>query len=435
MFNVLSLSVICATCAPAPIVPTIELGSLQHLATARFKVDGGSIAVTLPTNFRAEDRISGLVIAEPEGKTPGELRSNSAVLQGYVVELADGSATPQKNRLTAKISPAALLAGLPLLLKDDKGHIVGKADLVGFAPEPFPPLPGAPPPPTTSGQKPPDLSGPEPYRAQPPIPPTISGQSAPDPNGPEPYRIQPICRPGQPITISGPFDGDASNTAVSASGDTAVVLAETPRETIVQNSATKPGPTLLHVKENGKEQDLKTNNLTVSLSMPKNTLVPGDKTQVTVQVQGMDGMPKQAFPVKLQLTNLSPNVVTMEGGTKVTASITECKSFNMPLALTANHPGGFSIEAELLSGYNPYPRGYNDDRDHPIPMDGIDTVGDLENYSIRRLMDTLRDLRQRKLWSTEQHSNTDWLDEKIKLIKRAIKQRGIDPGNSLIDPE
>ena len=66
------------------------------------------------------------------------------------------------------------------------------------------------------------------------------------------------------------------------------------------------------------------------------------------------------------------------------------------------------------------------DPDRPIPMDGITTVGQLDNYSIRQLMDTLRDLRANKQYDCD-HGRTsqDFLCEKIRLVKAALGMNGV----------
>lgn len=435
MIHVLTLSVLCL--APTTqMSPSAAIQLANGLAIARFHVQGGTIAVTLPSGFQAGDQISGLVIAEPSGKTSAEQKSNSATLEGYVVEFAGGTAAPKKGRLTSTISAAALAAGLPLVLKDAAGHVVGETQFGGFGPEPFRPQPAPPNVQTPPSQAPLDQTVPEPYRRHPLPPPTFSGQRVPDPNDPEPFRTGPVAQAGRPISITGPFDGDASNTKVSVGGQAGVILAETPRGAVVQPLPTKPGSTTVEVQEGSKTQTLKTNTLKVSLAIDKSTLVRGEQAQAHVTVEGLEGMPKQAFPLMLQLTNLARGVVTLSGGDKQTTKIDACSSFSMPLQVTATQPGGFALQADIEGNYNPYPWGYNDDQDHPIDMNGIDTIGDLENYSTRRLMDTLRDLRARKLYSYSQgNTDTDWLDKKIRLVKAALKQRGVDVAHTLVDPE
>lgn len=74
------------------------------------------------------------------------------------------------------------------------------------------------------------------------------------------------------------------------------------------------------------------------------------------------------------------------------------------------------------------------DPDRPIPMDSITTVGQLEDYSVRRLMDTLRDLRKRK--ETDRSGNCQFqktLKEKLRLIIASLRQRGVSVDPLAID--
>ena len=75
-----------------------------------------------------------------------------------------------------------------------------------------------------------------------------------------------------------------------------------------------------------------------------------------------------------------------------------------------------------------------EDKDNPINMDGMDRVKDLDRYSVRRLMDTLRDLRRRAYEDyVSGKKNRKWLVEKIRLVKSALKQKGVDVGGKAID--
>lgn len=75
-----------------------------------------------------------------------------------------------------------------------------------------------------------------------------------------------------------------------------------------------------------------------------------------------------------------------------------------------------------------------DDRDRPIDMNGLDRVKDLDRYSVRRLMDTLRDLRRRAYEDyVSGKKSRKWLVEKIRLVKSALKQKGVAVGDKAID--
>ena len=90
----------------------------------------------------------------------------------------------------------------------------------------------------------------------------------------------------------------------------------------------------------------------------------------------------------------------------------------------ASQPAQTSTPAGVQAGL-PQHTGDNDD-DRPIDMDGIDSVGDLDHYSIRRLMDTLRDLRARKAYDCAQgRAAIDYFCSKIHLVIRALGRKHV----------
>ena len=66
------------------------------------------------------------------------------------------------------------------------------------------------------------------------------------------------------------------------------------------------------------------------------------------------------------------------------------------------------------------------DPDRPIPMDGVNTVGELDGLTPRILLDTLRELRGNKQFDCE-HGRTSqaFLCAKIALIKAALRGHGV----------
>jgi hypothetical protein len=66
------------------------------------------------------------------------------------------------------------------------------------------------------------------------------------------------------------------------------------------------------------------------------------------------------------------------------------------------------------------------DPDRPLPMDGVMTVAELEDYSIRRLMDTLRALRASKQNDCDRgKTSQDFFCAKIRLVKAALGLKGV----------
>lgn len=66
------------------------------------------------------------------------------------------------------------------------------------------------------------------------------------------------------------------------------------------------------------------------------------------------------------------------------------------------------------------------DADWPIDMDGITDSTQLRNYSIRRLMDTLRQLRANKKVDCDHgRSAMDYFCAKLRIVKEALKAHGV----------
>lgn len=90
----------------------------------------------------------------------------------------------------------------------------------------------------------------------------------------------------------------------------------------------------------------------------------------------------------------------------------------------SSQPAQASTPAGAQAGL-PLHTGDNDD-DKPIDMDGINGVDDLDHYSIRRLMDTLRLLRASKAFDCAHgRSAIDYFCAKIALVIEALDRHGV----------
>ena len=67
------------------------------------------------------------------------------------------------------------------------------------------------------------------------------------------FQLPTLGLPGRPLEITGPFDGNASNTSVKIGDQELPILAESPGETIVQAPNAPAGPAEIVVKEGGRD--------------------------------------------------------------------------------------------------------------------------------------------------------------------------------------
>src|SRR6266852_1719541 len=179
--------------APSKDSSTVE--TANWLTVVTFALDPGTIIVNLPDDMRAGDTISGTVVAEPKGQTPEERARNMTVLSGYVVEVQppknrDGTSNP-KVTITAQVTaaPGPFTFTLPCSqphfqryeltasIKTDLGKLVFGTDI----------------PVDEISER--SLSSLRPHSVENHI-----------------YQLPTIGQQGQPIVITGPFDGNSSNT-------------------------------------------------------------------------------------------------------------------------------------------------------------------------------------------------------------------------------
>ena len=147
------------------------------ISTASFTTPEGKIQVHVSADAAPGDTISGVVLAEPAGKTPQEQQANLGTLTGLVVEL-EGQQTKVASKQYEWTVPAALRAGRAILtLRRPDGRMVSQV--------------------------------PVPIDPQPPLP-RGSGQT--DVALPSDLQI------GRPVTIHGRFDGSLRGKTVAIGG-------------------------------------------------------------------------------------------------------------------------------------------------------------------------------------------------------------------------
>src|SRR6185503_18312907 len=141
----------------------------------------------------------------------------------------------------------------------------------------------------------------------------------PDPKITPNFIIPGFGQSGRTIVLTGPFDGDSSNTKLSIqstgsvsqapgtrSGTDSGVIAESPRQAIFTAPTNVTGPFEITLTEAGKETKGPYRNVGVNLSAPKTNLLKGEQTTLRVEVSGLQGL-KMPVPLTLE----SRGVITM----------------------------------------------------------------------------------------------------------------------------
>ena len=267
-----------------------------------FQTPAGKVTVYLPSDMSAGDTISGTVVAEPAApKDPKKQKENSDELNGYVIELDKNHSRVSDKALRWNLPATISNVGIPLILKDAKGKSVGQI-LV-----------------------------------------PIATSSALVPN----FNIPNVGQTGHPIRISGPFDGNSTNTKVTIGDSDAPVIAESPRQIIVQNPTVTPGATSININENGATANGAFRNVRVDLTAPKTSLMRGEQTDLKGTVTGLEGL---AQPVPVRLRNQTPEVVNLSGGNNQTVPLGPgtAPTQTFTRTLTGVSPGQFNIVADLV---------------------------------------------------------------------------------------
>lgn len=278
-----------------------------HVIT--FTLPEGQIKMNLPDDMRAGDTISGTVVTEAKGTNSEEKAKNDEALKVYVIDI-QGSRSPVGNGGFTFDAPLAQ----PQVGEGDRSNegkmdlgLFSGASLWGKAVVPYR---------TPSGA----VVTPDPVQKTP-----SGAVVTPDPK----FTIPNLGQQGRPIVINGPFDGNAANTilrygpadrtvhefvkqsdSISDSSGFLRSLAESPRKIVFESPTNVTGPIGIMVKEgDGLPTTGLYRNVGVNLSAPKTNLLKGEKTTLTVQVSGLEGI-KEPVPLTLE----SKGAITMEGG-------------------------------------------------------------------------------------------------------------------------
>lgn len=251
-------------------IPSLDDGLRTRengLEVLTFERPQGKILVYLPEDLAPGDTISGTVTTMPNGS--GSARDkNDAILRGTVVTVG-GQVGVGRDSLFKWLIPTTALLAVPVAVATA----------------------GAPP---TASVDVPVAFG-------------ATGQGGP-------VTVDPIVNFAKPIAIKGSFDGDLANTKVSyVDGSPGVVLAESPRSMVFVSTNPQTGPTSFTVSEAGKETQLKSNCVRLELQASKLNLLQGESTQLRVKVTGLQGLEPEDFPIPLELRNLTPSIIRIEG--------------------------------------------------------------------------------------------------------------------------
>ncbi len=262
---------------PASITWAQTVSSQKGLTTAVFKLQQGVIKIYLPDDIRPGDIISGRVIAEPVGKNAKQISNNLAELNSYSIHI-NNEKFPVDN--AGKPFQISIPAGKP------NRCLVGLTNAAGTktAEVTVPSIPEKDQPGTTGG-----------------------------------CNIPSQALTGSPFRITGPFDGNSSNTNCTLDNKPVEILAESPRECIVSYPSTAGGMHTFNNQESGQPPCSKqVTGVEMNITAGELNLTRGQQTYIDIKITNLLRLPDTAL---LTLTNISTNVITMTDGNNIAISI------------------------------------------------------------------------------------------------------------------
>jgi hypothetical protein len=292
------------------------------LMIVTFTFNPGTITVNLPDDIMAGDTISGTVVAEPKGSTSPEKEKNKTVLEGMVIDLP-GTKVPVNQRNFIWVPPTPLPGQGPpgfqlrvIELRDtppSRTYVYTDCFI------------------TTYGW------------------PKLAAPASANIVEKVEIRIPSLGQAGRPIVITGPFDGNSDNTRLQVAGESATPLAESPRKVVFESPANVTGPIEITVKEGASETKGTYRNVAVNLTAPKTSLLKGEKTILTVEVTGLQGL-TQPVPLTLE----SHGVITMQGGMYQPLVIQPSQvradgRYSTTRGITGVQPGGWDAKATVVT--------------------------------------------------------------------------------------
>ena len=166
-----------------------------------------------------------------------------------------------------------------------------------------------------------------------------------------------------PLRITGPFDGDASNTKCMLDSKPLEIIAESPRQCIVQYPSGTAGRNTIAIQENNQIQCVQQiSTVTMNISAGRLNLLKGEKTTLNVVVTGLEGLKEAAT---LTIENWSKDVVILEGGDKQVIEFLPINTdniFKKEMNVQSIKSGNFSVNFNLDLPDN-YPPVFADIKD------------------------------------------------------------------------
>lgn len=279
-----------------------QTANISGVVSTDIPVKEGKVTVILPSDIRPGDMISGTVTADPNGSSEKQVARNKAALATYSISIAGIHFTiiPSQSQPVKFVATA----GMKVIVSDKSSAEVGNFVL--------------------------EMSS----------------------NSYEPAKnlyIPLFALTAAPVRIAGNFDGDFSNTKCRIDGKPMEILAESPRQTICTMPETQSGQHTITIEEKGTTTVSRISAVNLDLSAAKTNLKRGERTTISVEVSGLQGINSNA---SINLTNTSPSTISLVGGNTQTIPVTASQvsvngSFTHTVDVQSIAAGTFTVNADL----------------------------------------------------------------------------------------
>jgi len=274
------------------------------LITINISTPHGNIYTYLPENFVVNMPISGSFFLEPNGSSAKDIQKNRKKLLEYSLKLGDFK-LKLKDMVFSTIMKTdqinmSILDGKGKLIKSTNTHLTSKIQPETFS---FP-----------EGIKSADRS-----------------------------------------QIIGAFDGNLKNNSILINGQNSTILAQSPVQTLFKAPKLATGVHKISVKKNNNEiANGKTQIVNYELTAGKLKLKKGQTSFILATITGLNFLEK---PIPLTVENMTPTVITLEGGNSQKIMISkQSGAFTKRWSIRSIKTGDFIISTNLQLPDTKFPK-------------------------------------------------------------------------------
>lgn len=162
------------------------------------------------------------------------------------------------------------------------------------------------------------------------------------------FKLPTLGQLKRPVEILGPFNGEYGNTSVLVDGEPVKVLSESNEKLIFEGPDTV-GPSEIILREGQNEVRGVYRNVRISLSAPKTNLLKGEKTALTVTVDGLQGIQTEVR-FKLEISGVASFSEANNGPISIQPHNVDAQGrFELKRTVVGKSAGNWTVTATVLS--------------------------------------------------------------------------------------